>query len=76
MKDRQDMTDEEHRAQDARESAARDYLAAGFADFAEQVERGQHDDCQQMRVARFFVDPPQPHDPEFIRAWAALSTTS
>ena len=69
MRDREEMTEDEHRLQDARESAARVYRAANFDAFAEEVENGEHDDCQQMRVARFFIEPPPPITPEFCAAW-------
>ena len=73
MKNRQDMTYEEHLRQDARESAARAYRAEGYDDFATEVERGKHDECQMMRLAKFFIEPTPPHDPAFIAAWDKLT---
>jgi hypothetical protein len=75
MKHPQDMTDEEILLERARIWAARRYREEGHVDFAERVERGERDDCQEMRVVQFFVQPPQPHDPEFVRAWEAISTS-
>jgi hypothetical protein len=69
MKDPMDMTDEEYRLYHARDWAARVYRAEGFTSFADRVERGEVDGCSQVRLARFFVEPPQPHNEEFIAAW-------
>ena len=76
MKDRQDMTDEEHRLQDARECAALAYRAARFHDYATEVELGEHDDCGQMRVAQFFIEPPQSQSAEFIAAFDEAAARS
>jgi hypothetical protein len=73
MKDRQDMTEEEHRLQDAREWAARRYRAEGFDDFAKRVERGEVDECSQVRLGKFFIDPAPPPSDEFLAAWKAAA---
>jgi hypothetical protein len=69
VKDVQDMTEEEYRLYKVRRAAAGIFRRFGYAQYAEQVERGQLDGCMEMRLGAFFVDPPQPPDPEFIAAW-------
>ena len=69
VKDPMEMNDGEYRLYHARTWAARVYQAEGFDDFAERVERGEADDCSQVRLAQFFVEPPQTVSSEFVAAW-------
>jgi hypothetical protein len=69
MNDVQDMTDDEILLDRARQGAARRYRIEGFNEFADRVERGEVDDCQEMRVVRFFHEPTPPHTDAFIEAW-------
>ena len=69
MKDPMDMTDEEFLLYQARQGAACGYRAEGFDEYAEEVERGEHDECQLMRWAKLWLKPPQPHDDAYIAAW-------
>jgi hypothetical protein len=75
-----DMTDEKFRLYQARQRAAQIYRSNGFHGFAQRVEAELEDECSQMRIARFFIDPPREPGPEFIAAWnemaAADMTTS
>jgi hypothetical protein len=73
MRNSMDMTDDEFLLHQARQCAARAYRSEGFAEFAEQVELGLEDGCNQVRLARFFIDPPEPHTEEFIAAWRAMA---
>jgi hypothetical protein len=69
VKDPMEMSDEEYRVYQSREWAARVYRAEGFTRFAERVERGEVDDCSQVRLARFFVETPQLICSDFAAAW-------
>lgn len=69
-----DMTDDEFDLYKARQWAARKYRAEGFNDFANRVERGELDDCQEMRVVRFFIEPTPPHTGAFLEAWDRAAT--
>lgn len=71
--DPMDMTDEEYDRYRARQSAACVYRANGFPAFADQVEEGLEDQCSQMRIARFFIEPAPEPSPEYIGAWAELA---
>jgi hypothetical protein len=64
-----EMTDEEFRLYQARQRAAHAYQQAGFREFAERVQAGDEDECSQMRLARFFLDPTPELTDEFITAW-------
>ena len=69
MKDVQDMTEDEYRLYKVRRVAAGIFLRFGHSEYAEQVERGELDECMEMRLGAFFVDPAQPPGPEFLAAW-------
>lgn len=63
------MPDDEYRLYKLRRFAGGILRGQSMSHYAEKVERGELVDCQEMRIAAFFVDPPQPHDAEFIAAW-------
>jgi len=69
MTDVQDMTEEEYRLYKLRRFAAGLLRRNGLDLFAEQAECVELDDCPEMRVAAFFVDPLQPHGDEYIADW-------
>lgn len=58
MKDIQDMTDEECRLQEARQFGARIYRGEGYNCFARRVEAGLEDQCNPVRLGRFFQNLP------------------
>jgi hypothetical protein len=58
MKDIQDMTDVEYRELKARQFAARMYRAEGYPEFAGRVEGGFEDNCNAVRLGRFFENLP------------------
>jgi hypothetical protein len=61
-----DMTDDEFRLYQARQNAAAGYRAEGFEQYADEVERGEHDECQLMRWEQLWLQPPQPHSEAFV----------
>lgn len=63
------MTDEDYRLYKLRRFAAGILRGQGLTHFAEQAECGELDDCPEMRIAPFFIDPPLPQGDEFIAAW-------
>lgn len=74
MTDTYDMTDADYRLYKLRRLAAGLFRTLGLERFAQEVEREQLDDCAEMRVAAFFIDPPMPHGDEFIAAWEEEAT--
>lgn len=69
MIDVQDMTEAEYRLYKMRRFAAGIFRQFGPAELAEPVERGELDECGEMRVAAFFVDPTVPHGEEYLAAF-------
>lgn len=58
MKDIQDMTDDEWRLYQARQFGARMYRAEGHDWFALRVEKGLEDQCNPVRLGKFFQNLP------------------
>jgi hypothetical protein len=54
VKDIHDMTDEEWRVHQARQFGAGMYRAEGYAEFAQRVEEGLEDQCNPVRLGRFY----------------------
>ncbi len=73
MKDPMAMSEEEYCLFRARGQAAKVYRSEGFDEFAARVERGWEDSSSQVRLARFFLEPPRELCEEFIEAWRAAS---
>lgn len=64
------MSEEKYRLYKLRRFAAGVLRQRGLDRFAEEAERGELDDCPEMRLAPFFIDPPQPHhEEEYIATW-------
>ena len=55
------MTDDEYRVHQSRQFGARMYRAEGFESFALRVEEGLEDDCNPVRLGRFFQNLPPSH---------------
>ena len=58
MKNVQDMTDEEWRLHQARQFGAKMYREEGHERFASRVEKGLEDQCNPVRLGRFFQNLP------------------
>jgi hypothetical protein len=54
----QDMSDLEYRVYQSRQFGARIYRAEGHEWFARRVEEGFEDDCNPVRLGRFFRNLP------------------
>ena len=67
--DPMDMDDETYETFQARRMAAAIYRREGYHNYAERVERGEADDCSQMRIARWWREPLRPASPEYVAAW-------
>ena len=58
MKDQQDMTDEEIRIDRSRQFGAGVYRSEGHEWFARRVAEGLEDNCNPVRLGRFFQNLP------------------
>lgn len=67
-----EMAEEEYSLYQARKGAAQVYMAEGYSEFAQRVERGEADDCALVRLGRFFREP-TPAGLGFNAAWDDLS---
>lgn len=59
----QDMSDFEYSEYQSRQFAARMYRAEGHEWFARRVERGLEDQCNPVRLGRFFHNLPDTGSP-------------
>lgn len=63
------MSDDAYRTYTARKNAAGIYRANGFDTFAQRIECGGEDDCSQVRLMLFALEPAPPLTDEFVAAW-------
>lgn len=73
MIDPMEMTDQQYDRYLARQRTAHVYRAHGFYAFAGRVEAGLEDECSQMRIARFFIEPKPEPSREYLAAWNELT---
>jgi hypothetical protein len=58
VNDQQDMTDVEIRVERSRAFGATAYRAEGHESFAQRIEQGLEDNCNAVRLGRFYQNLP------------------